>query len=221
MKKAMTMALVLTASHAASAQPSDYGHGWSESGLQPPLQSGIGISTLLGAGVGGFTDAHARDAMAASVGAAWDLRVTLGSHSMFAIDLDYAGTSADVNALSGSSSASNTGTLIGTSFEAAFRYNVWPDYELNPYVFVGMGYQRYDVTGTHFVEADTGIADSDTLAVFPMGAGIAYRDNGLVLDMRATFRFASESILMRDSIASTSHADLHTWGATVGAGYEF
>ena len=68
---------------------------------------------------------------------------------------------------------------------------------------------------------ESGMSDSDNLIQFPMGAGIAYRDAiGITLDVRGTFRAASDSELVLDP-ASGTYAPLHSWEASAALGYEF
>jgi len=182
------------------------------------LQSEIGVSTILGGGLTGFTDETMRDATTTDVSGLWNLRVTIGSHTPIAFDVGYVGTAADVDALAGGQS----GTLVGTTVEGAVRYNVLPHNNWNPYAFVGMGWQRYDITGADFALSDTGMRDSDNSLVFPMGAGVSYRDtSGLVLDLRGTFRANTQQGLVLESIGSDSYAPMHAWEASAAAGYEF
>lgn len=205
---------VLAPGLALADDPDPDGYSWKDS----RLQSEIGVSTILGGGITGFTDQTMRDATTRNVGGLWDLRVTIGSHTPLALDVGYVGTAADVNALAGAQS----GTLVGSTFEGAVRYNILPHGSWNPYAFVGMGWQRYDITGADFTLSDAGMRDSDNSIVFPMGAGVSYRDrSGLVLDLRGTFRANTEQGLVLESIGSDSYAPMHSWEASAAAGYEF
>jgi hypothetical protein len=184
------------------------------------MQSGIGISTTLGGGVTGFTDKTMRDTTS-STGGLWDLRVTLGSHIPLALDISYLGSATNINGLPGGQS----GTLIGTTVEGALRYNILPHAVWNPYVFGGVGWQRYDVTQTHVSLSDSGMNDHDNLVEFPVGAGLSYRVGGLVADLRGTFRATTEQnlVLKTPSLSPTSgdFAAMHTWEASAAVGYEF
>jgi hypothetical protein len=214
MLKAMLFAAaVLVPSVAAADEPSPYSYSWHD----PALKSDIGVSTILGGGVVGYTDSTMRSAMTTSVGGLWDLRLTLGSHTPIGFDVSYAGTAFNVNALVGSQS----GTLIGTTAEGAFRYNILPHYNWNPYVFAGLGWQRYDMTGGTFSTSDSGFSDKDNSLVIPMGAGVSYRSAGFVFDLRGTFRANANSELMLTGPGSTSYASLHTWSTSGAIGYEF
>lgn len=191
-----------------------FGYAWREQGLK----SEYGVSTILGGGVTGFTDKTMRDATTSNVGGLWDLRVTLGSHTPIGLDLAYVGTAANLEALD----QSQSGTLVGTSVEGTLRYNILPHYLCNPYVFAGVGWQRYDVTGAAFTVGGTGMNDTDNAVVLPMGIGVAYRDkSGLVIDARGTFRADTNSKLVLEAMDSPNYAPMHTWEASAAVGYEF
>jgi hypothetical protein len=192
-----------------------YSYSWNE----PMLSSGIGISAILGGGVAGFTDKQMRSTTS-DLGGLWDLRIAIGSHVPLALELGYVGTATNITGLP----AGNKGTLIGTTAEAALRWNVLPHFAWTPYLFGGAGWQRYDVTQTHVSLSDSGMNDHDNLLVFPMGAGIAWRTNGFVADLRGTFRAATdEDLVLKNSVLSTSSdfVPMHTWEASAALGYEF
>jgi len=192
-------------------------YSWSE----PLLPSGIGVSTILGGGVGGFTDKQMRSTTA-DVGGLWDLRVALGSHLPLALEVGYMGSATNINGLP----TGNKGRLIGTTFEGDLRFNILPHMPFTPYVFAGMGWQRYDVNNTHVSLADTGVADHDNLMVFPMGVGMAYRIAGFVADVRGTFRYTTDNALVLSVPGVTQptpddFVPMHSWEASAAVGYEF
>jgi len=191
--------------------PAPYDYSWSE----PSMQSKIGLAMALGGGISGFTDPLMRDSAESDIGGMWGVRVTIGSHIPVGVDLAYNGTSVDLDPVG----TTQTGTLVGTEFETAVRWNVLPHYAWNPYAFVGVGWQRYDVMNGDFTRADSGFVDQDDLLVMPMGGGLAWRDNsGFVVDVKGTFRLAETSTLLIDSTGE--RADLHTWEASATVGYE-
>jgi hypothetical protein len=211
----VTAALVSLPVVALADEPNDiYSYAWQDS----RLASGIGVSATLGGGITGFTDQTMRDVVTKSVGSLWNLRVTLGSHTPIGLELGYLGTVQDIDALTGT----QTATLLGTTAEAVVRFNILPHYAWDPYIFAGVGWQRYDITGAKFSMADSGINDSDNSVVFPMGTGISFRTpTGLVLDMRGTFRANTQAGLVIDTTGNDSYAPLHTWEASGALGYEF
>jgi opacity protein-like surface antigen len=194
--------------------PGAYSYAWGDS----RMQSEIGVSVILGGGIAGFTDETLRDSLTTNVAGLWDLRVNIGSHTPIGADISYVGTAANIDALIGTES----GTLVGTTLEAAARWNMLPHNDVNPYVFAGIGWQRYDVTRGNFRLSDTGLNESDNATVFPLGAGVAYRDrSGLVVDLRGTFRPTANNDLILESPGSRDFAPAHSWEASAGIGYEF
>jgi hypothetical protein len=189
---------------------------WSDS----RMRSRIGITAILGGGVTGFTDKAVRDTTS-SIGGLWDLRVTIGSHVPLALEVGYVGSATSIDGLPLGQSA----TLIGTAVEGALRFNVLPHRRWNPYIFAGVGWQRYDVVETNVMLLTSGMNDKDNLLEFPLGAGVSYRHNGLVADVRGTFRVATDQnlVLTTPALSPTSDdfAPMHTWEASAAIGYEF
>ncbi len=219
--------LLLAASAAAVSAPSaaraegEWFAGEPQGGSPewPNLKTGFGVSTIFSGGITGFTDKTLRDAMPYTVGGLWGARATIGTHVPLGFDIGYVGMAGKLDALSGST----WGTLVGTTLEGALRWNILPHYAFNPYAFVGMGWQRYDITGATFRMADTGMNQSDNSIIFPMGAGISYRDkSGLVLDVHGTFRANTYYGLVGEGGAGgTSYVPMHSWEAAGALGYEF
>ncbi len=188
-----------------------YSYAWGDK----RLVSRIGIGVSLDGGVGGFTDGDVSDTLLNRGQGVWGLRMTLGSHTPLGLDIGYVGTINSIDSL-----ADSDADLVGTAVEAAVRWNILPHFQWCPYIFGGAGWQHYDIANATFSRADEGIEDSDDLAIFPMGAGISYRDrSGLTVDLRGTFRLAQSSGLIL--APSGDEVDLHTWGANASLGYEF
>jgi len=200
----------------AFAQDDVYGYRWSDD----RMRSGIGIGTMLGGGVARFTSEEMRDVVSSDIGALWDVRVTVGSHIPLGIDLSYVGTIAEIDALTGA----QTGKLLGTTVEAALRWNILPRFAWNPYLFGGVGYQRYDIVdddGTFGVAA-TGVASGDNSIEFPVGGGFAFRDeSGVVLELRGTFRVNSDADMVLESPLSRSFVSMSAWSTSASLGYEW
>jgi len=194
-------------------RPGPYSYAWSD----PALMTGIGVGFSIGGGLTGFTDRTMRQTMSSNVGGLWDARLSLGTHVPIGIDISYLGTAANINTIAGASN----GTLIGTTVEAALRYNILPHAPATPYVFAGAGWQRYDVRNMHFAQSDTGMAKNDNVAEFPMGVGFSLRDrSGFNADVRGTFRATTDSTLLLDA-GTNNYAALHSWEASAAIGYEY
>jgi hypothetical protein len=189
----------------------------------PNLKSGIGVSTMLGGGVVQFTSSTMRDTTS-NIGGLWDLHVTFGTHLPLALDLAYIGTATHISGLP----SGNTGTLIGSAAEGTLRWNVLPLFAWTPYVFGGVGYQRYDVTQTNVSLSDSGMNSGDNLLSVPAGLGFVWRgNNGLVADVHGTYRFTwFQDLVLKNGapITGTTSSDfvkLNNWQASAAIGYEF
>jgi hypothetical protein len=192
---------------------SEFGYAWRE----PHLMSGIGVGFNLGGGLTGFTDHAMHNTVTSTVGGLWDARMTVGTHVPIGLDVSYVGTAANINTFEGASN----GTLIGSTVEGALRWNILPHYTVNPYIFAGVGWQRYDIHNMKFATSDTGLASTDSMAEFPMGTGMSVRDiSGFTFDLRGTFRATQDSTLVLDQ-STANFAKLHSWEASGSLGYEF
>jgi hypothetical protein len=193
-------------------EPGAYSYAWRE----PRMRSKFGVAVILGGGITGFIDAAMRDVMKKDFGGLWDLRVSMGTHVPLGLDVSYVGTATSLQTIAGI----DNGTLIGTTVEGALRYNILPHFAWNPYVFAGVGWQRYDVTDASFLSELTGMSKMDNVLEFPVGAGVSYRDGGgFLVDVRGTFRAATDSDLLRKP--DGDQAPLHSWEASGAIGYEF
>lgn len=186
---------------------------WSES----RLATGIGVGIDVGGGVAGFTDQSMRNTFSTSVGGLWDARIAIGTHIPIGVELGYVGTAENLNSLRGMSN----GTLVGSVAEATARWNLMPHMAFDPYLFAGVGYQRYDVRNMRFTTTDTGVSESENLVEYPMGVGMAFRSlSGFLVDLRGTFRAEPSSTLVRD-VSGGAYASAHWWEASGALGYEF
>lgn len=187
--------------------------GWRESG--PASRIGIGVT--VGGGVSGFTSRAMRDTVSSDVSGLWDFRLSVGTHVPIGVDLTYVGSAGNVRTLTGE----DNGTLIGTTAEAAVRWNVAPHANFNPYLFAGVGWQRYDVRNMAFATSDTGLSDHDSFMEVPVGLGLSFRNpSGFTADLRGTFRAAvTDATLVTD--LNGNDATLNTWEASGALGWEF
>lgn len=193
-------------------EPDPYSYGWNE----PRLRSGIGVGVNIGGGVSGFTDQTMRNALTTSVLGLWEARASIGTHVPLGLDISYLGEAQNMRTFSGVAN----GTLVGTTVEAALRYNILPHFAWDPYIFAGVGWQNYELQNMAVATSDSGIKSSENLAEYPMGLGMAYRDlSGLTVDLRGTFRAAPSSTLVQDQ--NGVFASAHSWEASGSIGYEF
>jgi hypothetical protein len=189
-----------------------YSWGW----YDPRIWSRIGVGFTLGAAVTGFTSSALRESVRHTVGEGWAVRLTAGTHIPLGLELGYFGSVSTLRTLN----EDYNGLLFGTVVEAAVRWTILPRAESTPYLFIGAGWQGFNVHNLQFPTADTGMSDSASVAEFPMGAGIAYRDpTGWVADLRATFRATTSGTLLREP--DGGFASLASWEASGSVGYEF
>jgi hypothetical protein len=182
-----------------------------------------GISVTVGGGVHDFTDESMRDTT--DPGGIWDVRGVLGTRSPIAVEAAYVGTAQGIDARFGEET---TATLVGTGLEGALRVNVLPFEVFTPYAFAGLGWKRYDVAGADFRTADTGINDEDTLLEVPMGGGLAFRDDGFLVDGRFTYRAAvgEDLVISDDALPGELEEDagalgMDNWSVSARVGFEF
>jgi hypothetical protein len=189
------------------------------------FMSGIGIALAAGGGAGGFTNNEMRDTT--SVGGDWDVRATFGTRSPLALETSYIGSAQQINALGLDDSA----VLVGNGVQGALRLNGTIDLPVQPFVFAGAAWRRYDLTNTNFNTSD--VAGSDDVLEIPMGVGIAGHLAGLIVDLRGEFRASTMEDMVPESngtsndledsvgVDQDSSAAMHRWGAKATIGYEF
>lgn len=188
--------------------------------LSLPPTSGIGLQLSLGGGVTQFTNRTLRDTTS-PLGGLWDLRAVMGTRVPIGIEVAYLGSAAQIHSLF----SQPTAVIVGTTIESDLRLNILPSQVLDPYVFAGIGWTRYNVDDQAFTLGTTGIRTQDDMMEVPAGAGVAFRWDGLVADARGTFHATdgSELVLAENSRNATTgqFAPMHSWDATLSVGYEF
>jgi hypothetical protein len=178
----------------------------------------FGFAISAGGGVSGFTDNTARSAT--QDGGGWDVRATFGTRSPIAAEISYLGSAQTIEALG----LDNNAVLLGNGVQANVRVNLTTDTDVQPFLFGGAAWRRYQVTNTDSNTSD--VADDDDVLEIPVGAGLAYRYRGLIIDMRGEYRRTTQEDLMPSltqdgPFASDSQAELHRWGVNANVGYEF
>jgi hypothetical protein len=201
---------------------------------QPIYVDRVGVGLTVGAGVSTFMDADTRDFT--QPGAGWAARLSIGTREILGLELGYTGTAQEIDALG----LDNDAVLVSNGVDAAVRLNLGAETAVQPFLFGGLGWRHYNVTN---VDTNTSsINEEDDVLEFPVGAGLGFRAGGLNMELRTTFRPASDSDLIggRDRIdepgdlpddldpddiddpaARDSKSTLHNWSATLGAGWEF
>lgn len=179
-----------------------------------------GITVSAGGGISGFTNDVMRDAT--GLAGDWGLRLTFGTRSPLAIEAAYIGSAQNIDALG----LDDDAILVGNGAQAALRLNATFDLPVQPFIFGGAAWRRYDLTNEDFNTSD--VANSDDVLEFPIGAGIAGKWNGLTLDVRGEFRPTIDNDLIPtfdfdddEDFGNDNFAAMHRWGVNATIGYEF
>jgi hypothetical protein len=179
---------------------------------EPLSHYGLGIQ--LGGGVEGFTNDELAET--AGTGPAWNLRVIAGTRTAVSIEASYEGSAQAVDAFG----LDNDALLIGTGLDAGARFSAWPGTTLSPYLSMGVGWRRYDLT--RFTTNFSDVSQTDNVVELPVGVGAVLRFGGMMLDARVQFRAATGSDLMpRTGDPDGEHLAMHRWGVSGNLGYEF
>lgn len=191
----------------AEAEKGDRDHSMDRKDLRSadPDDKRIGVAFETGGGVGGFID----DDISESTGAQGQYtgRVVVGTRRHFAGEAAYVGSAQRVNTLG----VSPNSMLYGNGVEGAFRFNVltgmW-----QPYATGGLGWVHYNMNESAILSTSDVRASGDVIT-FPVGVGMAWRMNRLILDSRLSFHPATGSNMIRG-------ANLSTWDLQAKAGFE-
>lgn len=176
-----------------------------------------GIAIAAGGGASGFTSESLRGTT--NPGGDWDVRLTFGTRSPLAFEASYIGSAQSIDALGLDSDA----VLVGNGVQGALRLNTTIDLPVQPFIYGGVAWRRYDLTNTSANTSD--ISDSDDVLEVPLGVGIAGKFQGLIVDARGEFRPAWFQDLVPEIINDTGlsdgHGSMHRWGVNASVGYEF
>ena len=173
---------------------------------------GIGVS--VGGSAVGFTQGEVDQFL--DTGAGWEARLVLGTRNMLAAEVAYIGSANDVDVLGTDPDA----LLLGSGAEALGRFNVLED-ALQPYVMAGASWTYYNLANTSRNTAN--LENDDNVFQIPLGAGLAYRYDNAVLDLRGSYRpaFDSELIGASGSLGDQEESSLDSWRAGLNLGVEF
>lgn len=188
--------------------------------MEPDYMERYGVTVALGGGTSGFTNDAMRDST--DLGGDWGVRLSFGTQSPLAIEASYIGSAQNIEALG----LDDDAILVGNGAQAALRLNGTFDLPVQPFIFGGAAWRRYDLTNEDF--NTSAVNDSDDVLELPVGLGIAGKWSGLVLDLRGEFRPTLDNDLMPtfgidddEDIGNDEFAAMHRWGVNASIGYEF
>lgn len=173
-----------------------------------------GIAVSLGGGVSDFTNSTMRDTT--DVGGSWDVNVAFGLRSPIGFEAQYIGSAQSIDALGLDSST----VLVGNGLQGNLRVNIL-DAAVQPFLFGGLAWRHYDLTNSDFNTSD--ISDNDDVLEVPMGAGIAWKYRGFLVDARGEYRYASGADMVPSiqDDGTIGSASMSRWGANANIGFAF
>jgi len=171
----------------------------------------MGMSMSIGGGVMGFTNDDMADY--ADVGGLWEARLAVGTRRRVAFEAGYVGGAQSID----KSGLTGNAVLLASGVDADLRVNLL-DQDIQPYLLVGVGWKHYNLTNED--KNTSSVRDSDDVFDFPVGAGLGYRIDPVVIDVRAVLRPTMGSDLINTASTNTEAA-MHTWTASIKAGWEF
>jgi hypothetical protein len=171
----------------------------------------LGAGVLVGGGFEDFTNSSLRSMTGG--GGAWNARVLAGTRQFVGMEAAYVGAARGVDALGVQSNA----MLVSNGVEGALRLNVPVVLRsrqlIEPFGFVGVGWQRYQVTNTN--TNTSSLSNNDDIMSMPMGGGLEYAVGRFMADARFTYRSTYYNDLMRFG------GNVNNWGVSTQIGVSF
>jgi len=171
----------------------------------------LGIGLVVGGGVDGFTSNGMRNT--SSDGGSWDVRAIVGTRSPLALEAAYIGSAQSVSALGLDSNA----VLVGNGAQGDVRLNVGGNIPVQPFVFGGVAWRRYEITNAKTNTSD--LVNNDDVLELPAGIGLAIKRYGFMAEARGEVRAAIGENLVPNN--SGGNEAMHRWGVNASIGYEF
>src|SRR5262249_26803344 len=145
-----------------------------------PVVGRIGGGFMVGGGFEDFTNSNLRSMTGA--GGSWTARAVAGTRQYIGAEAAYIGAARSVEALGVSTNA----LLVSNGLEGNLRANLPIVMRraqlLEPFGFVGLGWQHYQVTNTNVNTSD--LAGKDNVMAVPVGAGLEYAIGRFMADAR-------------------------------------
>lgn len=179
--------------------------------LAEPARLPWAMSLTAGGGVTGFVDGDMRDAT--GIAGSWEARLTLASRSPIAVEAAYLGSVQEIDSLGLDDSA----LLVSNGVGGAVRWNVFTA-RTQPYLLIGAAWRRYNVTNADFNQSS--VNEQDDVLETPLGVGISYRFDRIILDARGVYRPVFENDLIQVAVGG-DEVRLDNWTANLMAGFEF
>ncbi|HVT05870.1 MAG TPA: hypothetical protein VHO67_00350 [Polyangia bacterium] len=175
------------------------------------IVSRVGVGLLLGGGYTQFTNSGIRNST--GDGGYWNVRVVEGTRQFVGFEAAYVGDARGMTGLG----FSNNARLISNGVEGVLRLNVpivrGPSL-VEPFGFVGVGWQHYQITNNSTALAD--VSSKDDVLTVPFGGGLEFAYHGFMADARFTYRETYYNNLL-----GPQGGDLNNWNVGGQVGFEF
>jgi hypothetical protein len=172
----------------------------------------IGVAMLLGGGFSDFSNSRLRDMT--GNGGYWDVRVVGGTREIVGFEAAYVGGARGMTALG----YANDARLLNNGLEGDLRVNIpiVRGYSLvEPFGFVGVGWQHYQITGNNNpITAD--LQSKDDVLTLPYGGGLEFSYRNFMADARFTYRQT-----YYNNLTSTIGGNLNNWNVGGQIGFEY
>jgi len=172
------------------------------------FMSRLGVGLTVGGGITDFTHSETRDLTA--LGGSWTARLTLGTREFLGIEAAYVGSAQSIDAIGLDPAA----VLVANGIEGALRVNLTRT-TLQPYFFGGAAWKHYSLANKDF--NDSNIRNDDDVLEIPVGVGLAWHADRLMIDGRFDYRPTFDDELIRP----TDSLSLDNWNLTARVGFEF
>lgn len=175
------------------------------------IVSRVGVGLLLGGGYTQFTNSGIRNST--GDGGYWNVRIVEGTRQYVGFEAAYVGDARGMTGLG----FSNNARLISNGVEGVLRLNV-PIVRghslVEPFGFVGVGWQHYQITNNSNALAD--VTSKDDILTLPFGGGLEFAYHGFMADARFTYRETYYNNLL-----GPQGGDLNNWNVGGQVGFEF
>ena len=180
-----------------------------------PWYDRMGWGFAIGGGVGDFVGDAARDFTGVAGG--WQARLTWGTNYWLAVEASYFGTAQSIDAIGLDPDA----ILVSNGLQGALRGNFLRNTYVQPFVYVGAAWRRYDLTNEVINTSD--VADSDDTFELPVGVGIAGYIYGFMADVRGEYRnsWGDDLVPALDFDDDTIAGPLDSWNVSASIGASF
>ena len=175
------------------------------------VYSHVGVGLLVGGGFNQYTNGRLQNVT--GDGGFWTARVVAGTREYVGMEAAYIGDARSISGLG----LSNDSRLISNGLSGNLRINI-PVIRgaslVEPFGFVGVGWQHYTVTNNNVAVSD--VISSDNVLTLPYGGGLAFAYKGFMADARFTY-----TQTYYNNLTETIGGNLNNWGVGGQIGFEY